>query len=352
MMAKKADTSTKRLVSLHQDDWARWLMRDEAVVVQAMLSSDFQWIQRESDIILRVEHPTEGVFLLVNEVQLRYELPMPVRLMVYSILGEERYQLPVYPVLINILPPSSKVVIPDHYESNFMGMYRRFNYRVINLWELEAEEVLEREIYPLIPMVPVMQGGDEEAVLRRATRMLREHENIGEMETILAFFAEFVFAPEVIRSIMRFDMTILRESELYKEILQEGIAEGKQLGLEEGEEKGILKGRQLGIEEGVEKGRQQERLAMLQLLLSQRFGTVPPALVEQLQQMSSEQLLNVLSAILTSDTIQDFQAHLPPIKPNGGNGAGDNGSPNGNGNGSRSGNGSGNGDGDGSGTPT
>jgi predicted transposase YdaD len=332
MMAKKADTSTKRLVSLHQDDWARWLMRDEAVVVQAMLSSDFQWIQRESDIILRVEHPTEGVFLLVNEVQLRYELPMPVRLMVYSILGEERYQLPVYPVLINILPPSSKVVIPDHYESNFMGMYRRFNYRVINLWELEAEEVLRQELYPLIPMVPVMQGGDEEDVLRRATRMLREHENIGEMETILAFFAEFVFAPEVIRSIMRFDMTILRESELYKEILQEGIAEGKQLGLEE--------------------GRQQERLAMLQLLLSQRFGTVPPALVEQLQQMSSEQLLNVLSAILTSDTIQDFQAHLPPIKPNGGNGAGDNGSPNGNGNGSRSGNGSGNGDGDGSGTPT
>jgi predicted transposase YdaD len=333
MMAKKADTSTKRLVSLHQDHWARWLMRDESVVVQAMLSSDFQWIQRESDIILRVEHPTEGVFLLVNEVQLRYELPMPVRLMVYSILGEERYQLPVYPVLINILPPSSKVVIPDHYESNFMGMYRRFNYRVINLWELEAEEVLRQELYPLIPMVPVMQGGDEEAVLRRATRMLREHENIGEMETILAFFAEFVFAPEVIRSIMRFDMAILRESELYKEILQEGIAEGKQL----------------GIEEGVEKGRQQERLAMLQLLLSQRFGTVPPALVEQLQQMSSEQLSSVLNAILTADTIQDFQAHLPLTKANGSNGAGDNGSPNGSGNGSSngSGNGSGSGNGDG-----
>jgi flagellar biosynthesis/type III secretory pathway protein FliH len=141
-------------------------------------------------------------------------------------------------------------------------------------------------------------------------------------------------------------MPILRESELYKEILQEGkllgieegekkgILKGKQLGLEEGKqlglEEGVEKGKQLGLEEGVEKG----RFSMLQELLSQRFGTVPPALVEQLQQMSSEQLSSVLNAILTANTIQDFQAHLSPTKANGSNGAGDNGSPNGSGNGS------------------
>ncbi|MEW6495308.1 MAG: hypothetical protein AB1589_22750 [Cyanobacteriota bacterium] len=43
----------------------------------------------------------------------------------YAALAEERYKLPTYPVLINILPPSALVVISNRYESQFRDLVAR-----------------------------------------------------------------------------------------------------------------------------------------------------------------------------------------------------------------------------------
>ena len=96
------------MISLAPDAWVRWITQRTDLQVQDILNTEFQWIEGESDVLLKVYSPTEGEFLLLNELKLRYSPKMPQRLRVYTALAEERYNLRVYPVLINNLPVATK----------------------------------------------------------------------------------------------------------------------------------------------------------------------------------------------------------------------------------------------------
>ncbi|WAN70066.1 hypothetical protein BJP36_15285 [Moorena producens JHB] len=93
-----------------------------------------------------------------------------------------------------------------------MGLKARQDYRVINLWEVEAELVLEQPLPPLFPFVPILFGGGSESKLRSAVQALRADQTLNQLEPLLAFFASFVLEIPLIQQIMRWDMTVLRES--------------------------------------------------------------------------------------------------------------------------------------------
>jgi predicted transposase YdaD len=240
-MTKKADIGSKRLISLAPDNWARWLTQQPDVQVQEFLNSEFQWVSRANDVLLKVSSPQQGEFLLLNEIQFRYTNQMPQRIRAYAGLATERYNLPVYPVLINILPNQTKVTIPTSYSSEFMGICARQDYRVINLWEVSAEIVFREKISTLLPFVPILKGGGEETVVRTALRELRADESLQDLEPLLSFFASFVLEIPIVQEIMRWDMTVLRESPWYQEILKEGLQLGRQEGRQEGETELIIR---------------------------------------------------------------------------------------------------------------
>jgi predicted transposase YdaD len=171
-MTKTADIGSKRLISLEPEKWVKWLTSFTDVQVREIVNSDFQWISREGDVLVRAYSPEYGEFLLINELQLYYTGKMPRRIRAYAALAEEKYQLPVYPVLVNILQ-SSYANIPQGYFSEFAGLQARQDYRVINLWEVNAEIVFERSLTALLPFVPVLKGGGEKSTVQRALRLLR-----------------------------------------------------------------------------------------------------------------------------------------------------------------------------------
>jgi predicted transposase YdaD len=90
----------------------------------------------------------------------------------------------------------------------------------------------------------------------------------------------------------------LRKTRVY----QEAKAEGEQ----EGIEKGIQKGRQ----EGIQEGRQEERLALVLQLLNQRFGKLDKRTAKQISGMAFEPLGNLLSALLSPESIEDLTTWL------------------------------------------
>jgi predicted transposase YdaD len=132
IMAKKADVSAKRLISLAPQNWAKWVTEKSDITISEVFSSDFQWISRQGDVLIQAYTPEFGDFLIVNEVQLRYTNKVPRRVRCYTALAEEKYQLPTYPVLINILPNSKDQVIPTTFSSNLGGLRAIQDYRVIN----------------------------------------------------------------------------------------------------------------------------------------------------------------------------------------------------------------------------
>ena len=233
-MPKAADIGSKRLISLAPDAWVKWVTQRSDVVARRIVASEFQWISRDTDVLLEAYDPEIGKFLILNELQLRYSAQMPRRMRAYAALAEERYNLPVYPVLINILPPSPTVVIATAYESEVLGLRALQQYRVINLWEIDAQIVFQQQLKPLLPFIPVLKNGGEESVVRQAVQLLRTDEQLSELEPLLAFFASFVLSSRLVQQIMRWDMAVLLESPWYQEILNKGIQQGRQEGIREG----------------------------------------------------------------------------------------------------------------------
>jgi predicted transposase YdaD len=293
-MAKASDIGGKRLLGLAPDAWARWVTQQADVVALEILGSEFQWVSRENDVLMKVQSPIHGEFLILNELQLRYTDRMPLRMRAYAALAQERYGLPVYPVLVNILPPPSTVAVSDHFESNFLGLQARQDYCVINLWEVDVETVFEQSLDTLLPFVPILKDGGNQQTVRRALVQLQQNEELVELESLLGFFASFVLDTELVGQIMRWDMTVLRESPWYQEIL----AEGEQRGRTEGEQRGRTEGR-------TEEGR-----SLILRQLTRRLGILPTSVEAQVQALALQQLEALGEALLDFTQFSDLTAWL------------------------------------------
>jgi predicted transposase YdaD len=285
-VAKASDIGGKRLLGLAPDAWARWVTQQADVIALEILGSEFQWVSRENDVLMKVRSPIHGEFLILNELQLRYTDKMPLRMRAYVALAQERYGLPVYPVLVNILPPPSTVVVSNRFESNFLGLQARQDYCVINLWEVEAETVFEQSLDTLLPFVPILKDGGNQQTVRRALVQLQRNEELVELESLLGFFASFVLDTELVRQIMRWDMTVLRESPWYQEIRQEGRQEGEQTGVLKGEQSLILR------------------------LLTRRISEISPERRSQVQALSLPQLEALGEALLDFSEPADLDEWL------------------------------------------
>ena len=226
---------------------------------------------------------------------------MPRRIRAYTALAEESYNLPVYPVLINILPPSSKQSIPQRYESEILGITAHQDYQVINLWEVDVNLVFEQNISTLLPFVPILQGGNREEKLRQAVRELRRDEQLQDLEPLLSFFASFVLDIPLVQQIMRWDMTVLRESPWYEEILKEGLQQGEKQGLQQ------------GLQQGRQEGRQEGETQLVLRQLQRRLGTLDDTLKQQIQMLPVEQLESLAEELLDFRDVEQLQTWLEQL---------------------------------------
>ncbi|BAY60671.1 hypothetical protein NIES22_07300 [Calothrix brevissima NIES-22] len=277
-MTKSADVSTKRLISLAPDNWVKWVTGIPDITAGEILNSEFQWISRESDVLIRAKNPQYGNFLVLNELQLRPTPEMPRRMRAYAALAEEKYKLLTYPVLINILK-TGDAEIPTSYETNIAGLRAIQDYRVINLWEVDVNIAFEQPLPSLLPFVPILKVGENESIIREALRILRDDEQLNQLETVLAFFATFVLESALVQEIMRWDMAVLRESPWYQEILKQGRQEGTELALQ-------------GIE----------------ILLEMKFGSTGLELMPIISQINDlERLKSIQQAIKTANSVEDLR---------------------------------------------
>lgn len=277
-MAKPADIGAKKIISLAPNNWARWATGIDDVVTGEILNPEFQWVGRQSDVLIRAESKTHGRFLLLNELQLRYSSKQPRRMNAYVGLAAEKYDLPVYPVLINILKISDSK-IPSRYKSSVAGLKSIQEYRVINLWEVDVNIALQLQIPSLLPFVPMLKGGENEPIIREALQILRADEELGKLETILAFFATFVLDTALVQDIMRWDMAVLRESPWYTEIDQ--------------------------------RGRKEQMLSAIERVLEAKFGTEGLELMSRVNEISDlERLQQIICTIAMTSTIEELQENL------------------------------------------
>ncbi|MEA5505692.1 Rpn family recombination-promoting nuclease/putative transposase [Halotia wernerae UHCC 0503] len=256
----------------------KWVTQIPDIVPGEILNSEFQWISRESDVLIRVDSQQYGEFLVLNELQLRPSSQMPRRMRAYAALAEEKYKLPTYPVLINILKINDDEIL-SRFASNIAGLQARQDYRVINLWEVDVNIAFDQPIPSLLLFVPILKDGENESTIREALRILRADEQLNQLETVLAFFATFVLESTLVQEIMRWDMAVLRDSPWYQEIEQRGV----------------------------EQGRREEILSNIEMSLDAKLGGQGLELMPQVNQISElERLKEILRGIVIATTIEEL----------------------------------------------
>ncbi len=304
-MTKTADIGSKRLISLAPQAWVRWVTGDPTAEALDFLSGEFEWVSRATDVLIKARSLRHGTFLVANEIQFRPDPRMPQRIRAYAALAEERYGLPVCPVVVNLLPPRAPVAIPDSYHSELMGLVAHQDFKVLNLWEVDAQVVLEQNWSTLLPFVPILSGGHRPDVVYQALALLRADENLAEAEPLLAFFATFVMTPDEVVNMMRWNMAMLRESPWYLEIEAEALQRGMQQGLQQGKQQ----------------GKQQGQAELLLRLLSTRFKAVPPRLAERVRSVPSEQMPALLDVALSAASLDEVAAAVDAMTTGAGNGS-------------------------------
>jgi len=292
----QADISSKYVLAGDPTEWIRWLLQDPTVEVKEHLSGEFQFILRHSDALFRVRGG-QGDFVMVAEVQLHPDARMPRRMRAYTALAEEKYDLPAYPVVLYLLPPGKGMTLSTAYHSEFMSLTAHQDFRVVPIWEVNVQQVLEEEIVALTPFVPLMKGADEKAI-RAGVKLLRKRRIGEEAEAALALFASFVMEPKRVRKIVRWDMAVLRESPWYNQILQEGRQEGHREGHREGRREGRLNGQRQDIVR----------------LLKARFDPASPHIIAIIEQLTTiddtERLQDLLVEAMYTIDLEAFWTHL------------------------------------------
>jgi len=222
-MAGLWDSLMKRLVRRYARQFVRWLSA-EAVFVRA-LDIELQNQQLFADALLEVMlHGTSA--LLHIEFQTYDDADMEVRLQEYNVLASRQYEhLPVYSYVIYLRKVGEVAVSPLVRSFPDGEEVHRFFFRVIELWEVAAEVLLQAGWPAALPLVTLTKGGKRPEVVKEMIDRLASAEEY-DLLAIAQVLGGLVFktGPELAWFRKRFSMfqDILRESSVYQEIVEEG----------------------------------------------------------------------------------------------------------------------------------
>jgi len=222
------DIAAKVLIDSCRDDIIRYLL--DLPVHQSRLMES---LPQETVSLKRGDYPVlvtdhEGrEQLIVLEIQTAWDVSVPLHLLDYRIRYLIKHQVEALTCVLLLRPSGSAT---DLYEDREV----RFRYRLVKIYEMDAQTVVSEGPICMLPFVPLMNGGEN--YLDKAEAIIygseRERPVKADMLTSMAIFSGLISAEIPARLIAR-RKDIMMESAAYDIIRKEGFVEGKKEGLKE-----------------------------------------------------------------------------------------------------------------------
>ncbi|MEQ9234463.1 Rpn family recombination-promoting nuclease/putative transposase [Coleofasciculus sp. E2-BRE-01] len=102
----------------------------------------------------------------------------------------------------------------------------------------------------------------------------------------------------------------LRKQEMFLEDQRGFIIQAEQDGLAKGLERGLERGLEQGLEQGLERGRREEGIRWTLRLLERQFGLIAPEIINQIQNLSFEQVEHLGNDVLGFNSLEDLSNWL------------------------------------------
>src|SRR5258708_7874289 len=114
--------------------------------------------QLEVDKLLGIE--VDGQEALIHfEIETYYNSDMPERLLRYNVLARSELNRPILSCVAHLLNDGKMKPPPLHWTEPIEGDVLKFNYRVIEVADFLAEDILRRGEVALLALLPLTKGG-------------------------------------------------------------------------------------------------------------------------------------------------------------------------------------------------
>ncbi|MCC3510827.1 MAG: Rpn family recombination-promoting nuclease/putative transposase [Microcoleus sp. PH2017_17_BER_D_A] len=267
------DNTCKYLAEKFPAAFVRWLLPiDEPTDVQVLKTELIQEpIRADSLVFLQTDRQ---ILHLEFETRPYSDPPIAFRMLDYYVRLKRQY---------------SQVFVSEYTDAN-----TRHGYRVIRLWEQDPALLLS--VPGLLPFATLSQTNSPRTLLEQIATQIATIEEPNQQADLLActqVLAGLRFEKDLIRQLFRKET--MRGSVIYQEIREDGLLEGRQLGLLE--------------------GRKDEALSLLTRLLIRRIGPIAPETTEQIQTLSVEELEDLGEALLDFSEASDLTNWLNEHQP-------------------------------------
>ncbi len=289
------DSSVKRLIAANPQDFVSWLMRDAEVVGE--LSGHLNRAL-DADLLYNVRYQGEPTICHI-EIQRYRDKAMAERTWEYNVLTTCKYKETALSFIIYLKKGGNIVPSPMIRRLKNGTQIHHFTFVNVKLWEIPTEELRACGLSGILPLLPLTREGGSPHVVEE---VIKELEVIQDLQmrknlfTISMTLASLALDKDDDRAWLyrRFLMyqDILRDTEIYQLIMQEG------------REQGIKQGR----EQGIKQVREQELQDLRQLLLSlisRRFISLYPTASKIVAKITAKETLQGL--ILTAGTARELQ---------------------------------------------
>lgn len=245
----------------------------------------------------------QETFIAHIEAQTIYDPIIPQRMAEYGARLWMKHRLPLrsFVLLLTSRGLPERVIARGEIIAGDLKIKTR--YRLVKLWQVSARVALATGRDNLIPFVPLMRGG--EAEMEQGAQRLGSVEDYRQQRDLSLHFIVLgglrYNRDDILELVGRRGMIPLdqlKESSMYKYIVEEGVKEGIEKGIKKGIEKGIEKGIKKGIEKGIKEGRKEGQAQgfaqAILLFVSERFPGVDVS--EQIKRIKNPDTLQKLYA--------------------------------------------------------
>jgi predicted transposase/invertase (TIGR01784 family) len=273
------DNTCKYLAEKSPASFVRWLLNIEPEKI-SVLKTEIIPEPIEADTLVLLQTANQILHLEFQTVPYSTP-PIPLRMLEYKAILTRKYRLPIEQVVIFLKHTNSELVFQNQYQDD----HTTHDYRIIRIWEQNPAPLL---VTPeLLPLAALAQSDNPNTLLEQVARQVAIIEETEQRQNISAcvfVLAGLRFEKKLIRQLFRED--VMRESVTYQDILEQGVQKGVQQGMQRGE------------------------VAILQRLISRRFGELEPQVKERIQRLAIPQLEDLGEALLDFSNAADLAAWL------------------------------------------
>jgi predicted transposase YdaD len=240
-MSKTYDSTLKQLLADFATDWVGWIVPGLGMPAGTKVipfDPELSTVQLAADKVFRMEPPGRG--LLHLEFQTTWGGKLPSRLQAYNTVLHDRYEdEPVYSVAVLLRKDAEASSMTGTFVRKYPNgrEYLRFEYSVVRVWELSAEQLLNGGpgTIPLALLTDEAEGRLNEMVERMDERIQAETDDEPTRKMLIAsafLLLGMRYNDDVVKTAFAGvnDMT-LEESSTYQMILRKGEAKGQSSGL-------------------------------------------------------------------------------------------------------------------------